>query len=795
MPNSPNVREPAPSSSTDGSAQRASVIRAILAALALAGALVGFGILLDSHYPIEKWLFWKYAKIVLLATLWLGSCTVTGLALVDRLTPGLPVRERLVQSAACGVYAFYVLQFLGGVLGLFGAAWAVALPTLMLTFGVLASREALRGFWQQRGSLRKLSFGVSARWQVPILLFGIVCIAGLYLSILSPKNTAFDSVWYHLGLGQGWAADGAILRSQEGWLYEGLPNMAAVLYSWAFLLPGFDLFDTTILAAHIEFILFLVTLASIPVLVDWLLPDTRVGLAWVSLFLFPSVFMYDAGLHTGNDHIAAFWAVPIFLSLRRAWPRLDWRNMTLLALCAAGALLTKYQSVALVVGPGLFVLGRAVYLGIKKQPGATWLLGPAVGLAAGLVFMSPLWVKNWVWYGDPLFPLLYKYMTIRPWNDDMSALMEANWSRQVRRPRGPLGERLTKTIYNGFYFSFTSFTHGRFHGKLPYFGSLFTLSLVWLPFLRNTKRTWAVFIATQLGVFAWYNFSHIERYLQLLIPWMAAVVVAALVLAWRLGWFVRIPLVALVLLQVIWGGDALFIRTHAMTRELPLVHSARLIESGYKGKWELREQAFGSLQEIGDALPPGATVALHEHNPRMGLSARVVHDMPRLQTLIRYGLMDSPQEVYDLYLELGVTHIVWRAQYSYAYDSLAGDLRFFEFVTNAVKDKSRAGGWSYGSMPSERPAIDSEDIVLYSGCKSTFKPGLFHLRGMNTLPGQKNVKGFEPLPEDDEGMKAAVERATFIVHGMKCKTKRPPVTDDFKIVAKRKGETLWVRKW
>ena len=81
---------------------------------------------------------------------------------------------------------------------------------------------------------------------------------------------------------------------------------------------------------------------------------------------------------------------------------------------------------------------------------------------------------------------------------------------------------------------------------MPYFGSLFTLSILWLPFLRHAKRTWALFIATQLGVFAWFAFSHVERYLQLLIPWMACVVVAALVMAWRQGRLARVPLLALV---------------------------------------------------------------------------------------------------------------------------------------------------------------------------------------------------------------------------------------------------------
>jgi hypothetical protein len=398
-----------PSDVTEPVTQRSAsdVVRELLVAVAVIAALVGLAMVLNTHIPIEEWLFWKFVKPIACALFWLLSCFVSGLAVVQRITPGLPIRERLIQATACGVYAFYLLNFLGGILGLFGAVWAIALPSTMFIVGTIASRGQLSELWQRRDALRGFSFGSTKGWHAALVVFGIACLAWIYLSILPPRNTAFDSVWYHLGLGQGWAADGAILRSQEGWLYEGLPNMAAVLYSWGFLLPTFDLFETTTLAAHIEFLLFLVTLASIPVLVDWLLPDTGVGIAWVALFLFPSVFIYDAGLHTGNDHVAAFWAIPIFLACRRAWVSLDWRSSLLLAVCAAGALMTKYQAISLIVGPGLFIAGRSIYLATRNPRNLSWLIGPATLLVAGLLLTSPLWAKNWIWYGDPFFPALH----------------------------------------------------------------------------------------------------------------------------------------------------------------------------------------------------------------------------------------------------------------------------------------------------------------------------------------------------------------------------------------------------
>lgn len=792
-----NAKDAAPRSAAASSTRRVESLRSVLVALIVLGTVLGFGVWLHEFYPIQKWIFWKYASAAVCAIFWLLSCMATGLAIIQRLAPDLPIPERLVQSTAAGVFAFYLLQFLGGILGLFGPVWAIALPTAMLVLGVAGAREQWRELWGRRRGLRTFLFGGSAWWHGPILLYGIACVVGLYLSILAPGNAHFDSQWYHLGLGQGWAADGAILRSQEGWFIEALPNMAAVVYSWAFLLPGLDLFEIVMVAAHQEFLLFVVTLASIPVLVRWLLPDADAAIAWVALFLFPSVFIYDAGLHSGNDHVAAFWAVPIFLALAKAWERVDWRNMLLLTVFAAGAILTKYQAASLVVGPALFALGRVVYLAINRRDDSTWKVGIGVAVVASLLLTAPHWAKNWIWYGDPFFPALHKYLTPRPWNEDMPQIVERAWSSLVRQPTGTFGEQLKQTLIASLNFSFRSFTNGRFHGNWPYFGSLFTLSLFWLPFVRGAKRTWAVVIAVQLGIVTWFCLSHVERYLQALIPWMASVVVVAVVLAWRTGWFARLPIAALVLLQVVWGGDAFFFRAHAMLREMPLVRTARLMESGFEGKWGLRERVFGSQQDLGETLPPGSTLLLHGYQPRVGYSARVVVDKPGYQSRIRYGLLDSPQEVWELYRELGIDHLAWtRGKKSKARDTIAGDLRFYEYVKNAMRNPLKAGGFDHGPLPSTPPKATSSNVVLYAGCRSTFEPGFFHLRDMNVYYRQpKPISAFKPIPEDDTERKEAIKEASFIVYDPKCRTRVPRPGADFIYAADHRGEQLWVRRW
>lgn len=231
-----------------------------------------------------------------------------------------------------------------------------------------------------------------------------------------------------------------------------------------------------------------------------------------------------------------------------------------------------------------------------------------------------------------------------------------------------------------------------------------------------------------------------------------------------------------------------------MTPELPMVHSARLIESGYEGNWSPRERASDPLQKISEALPPESSVLLHELNPRLGLSAHVVNDMAALQSRIRYGLMDSSREVYDLYRELGITHIVSAKKKSIGWDLLAADLRFFEFV-QAADSPETSGSFYYGSMPDEPPEFESSNIVLYAGCGPTFEPVFFRVRDMNVRDRQaKKIPGFKPIPDDDGEKLDAMREVDFIVHGPKCKNQLPRPGAGLTLAATTRCEQIWIRK-
>lgn len=789
-----------------GHADRA---RAVLLPLAAAAAITVLAVAVHRHYPIHRWLFWLYAR----AWLWCGLFTLGCLSLGNLVTgallrPSVGLRERLLFSLATGVLAFFYLLFAAGLLGLYGRAFAVAAPVLAIAAGARQlHRRGRRVFRHLRAARRRRPPAALGPLSFAALVFGLAGIGMVYFSILSPTNIAFDSQFYHLGLAQQYAVEGAIRRDAVGWMPAAIPHLASVLYTWCFLLPGAGMFERIVCAAHLEMVLFLLTLASVPLLVRRLVPGARAGLSWVAVFLFPGILLYDSNLSVAADHVAAFWAVPAYLALLLALRSLDPRAMVLLAAMLSGALLTKYQALYLLAFPALAVVARAATLLFRRlrgrsgaDEGATPLLGLGAVIVAGLVLTSPHWLKNWVWYGDPLFPNLHRVFKPAAWEPDLGRHYDlwSTWQGKSWTPAGSTGQRLRDTFGALFTFSFVPHDWKTFHGKVPVFGSLFTLSMLLLVFLRRTRRTWALVLATHIGVFLWYWTLHQDRYLQLLLPWMAAVVAATLHLAWRAGIAARVLTSALVGLQIVWGGDVYFM--HARSEGGPAA-ALKLLGEARSGKYDERLAMPGALFELGRAkeLPADARVLLHEHNPRLGLWRPVIGDMAGWQFGLRYDLAEGPAEVDAALRKLGVTHIVSRPNKSRRTDSLGADLRFFDYL---ARDAGRVKAWRefvLYRLPASPPTYRPNDVVAYLGCGKVYQPGLHPMRALTVRDGQdqkaKLVKAATPLPAGAGGPAAVIAKAGFAVTGTKCKPAvESGVLAGFDKIATRGDEELWSRK-
>jgi hypothetical protein len=252
----------------------------------------------------------------------------------------------------------------------------------------------------------------------------------------------------------------------------------------------------------------------------------------------------------------------------------------------------------------------------------------------------------------------------------------------------------------------------------------------------------------------------------------------------------------MVALEVVWGSDAIFF-PHIMLRDSPIRASVELINSGYRNDLGRRQNFLRPFKEIGEALPPGARILLHEHSPRLGLDAPVINDFPGFQTGISYQDLSSARAVYEQYRELGVTHLVHQDAFASWLDNLAGDLRFWEFASNWARNQKRYGPFVLAEMPEKPPDQALSNLVAYLSCDPTYTRGLHPITALDVRPGGAGpVVALVPLPREHRAIVALVKQAGFLVTSATCKKLKWPqsIYADFKRVAKRGAEDLWVRR-
>ncbi len=646
----------------------------------LLGASIVFLAEVHRHYPIHRWLFWVYAAIAVGTATWWAACTALGHVVLRRvLGLRMPLREHLLASGAVGVLAFAATVCALGLAGGLGRAAFFGVPAAFLAVGGAALVRDLRPVVRRVRRLRARGLRVprTSPW---IVAFGTLGLALAYAPILSPANVAYDSRWYHLGIAEHYAVTGTIGAFPEGFFQGTLPQLASLLYTWALLAPGSS-FVRIELAVHLELALFLATLAALPLAVRWLTGGRSGRGAWVAIFLFPELLLYDSNLNVGADHVLAFWGVPIVLALRRASREPTWRTASLLGLVLAGAALTKYQAVYLLAGAVvIFVALEARRIVAARPDGRRHVLRratttAAVALAVTFVATTPHWLKNLAFYGNPLYPFLHDALGGHPWAPGTKIGIEDPGFRPV----GPLVEQIGESLRAALCFSFEPRDWPTFHGDTPVFGSLFTLLLV--PALLTPRRfeLGALAIATMLGVSIWFFTYHQDRYLQALVPWMAAFVAATLVLLFReRGPGVRAAAGVLVALQIVWSLDVPFFPTHAMTGELSFAPSLRLAAAGHAQNYDARFETGYAHEQVARALPEDAVVLLHEEHMRLGLGRAVISDSYGRQGAIAYAELRDSRAVQQRIESLGATHVVWTAPRGL--QRFRDDLVFFRYA-------------------------------------------------------------------------------------------------------------------
>ncbi len=773
------------------------VVRTLLLCAALGGAMF---LLVDGvreHYAIQHWLVWRYLAVSALTLFWGASATLFGNALLHRaLRLHLRLGEHAFLSFALGTLSFFVLAFVCGALRLYGTTYFILSPLILAGAGLWLARRQLKSLFRRRARL--LAVSKQSPFDLALFAAGLLCVALLYVSILHPNHTSYDARWYHLGMAEQYAAYGGIFRSAEGSFVAAYPLLGSFIYGWAFLLPKSLLFDQVNLASHLEFLIFVVTLLGVSCVASRLVPRMRVRHAWVARFLFPGVFVYDSSLLGGGDHIAALWspaiAVALFLVYRSSWVG-AW---ALTGLMIAGCALTKYTSIALLVPAALVLAWLTARESLRAMRSRTFqnLRGPGLAAALALVVTAPHWLKNWIWYKNPVYPLAHGLFGGTPWTPDTSYVFDVGRAT-TWAPRGDLGSRLLETCKSIFTFSFIPHDWPDFHGSWPVFGFLFTLLLLCLPFLKRSARIALAAALLHVALFVWYWTQHEDRYLQALAPLMAACVAATLALLWRQHWVVRCFAAGPVALQVLWGLDAPFIESHAMVRTTPFHTSLTLASTGYKKNYEERLQLQSAEVAVQRLLPATSKAVLHEQHLLLGFRRPIVADFPMFQGGISYGRVGGRRALHRFFSEMGVTHFIWVSGQSRAADSVAGDFAFFDYVVNVATQVGGEGGYRVSAQPST-PLADTNDLVAFFGCPNdSYAHGLYERSKMTVMGLGRHRASEYPKPRVPIGTTqpdSLVAQAQFVMTGQCGDRPSSRALASFTQVASRGTNQLWIRK-
>ena len=702
--------------------------------------LVGLGIYIsfaDLKYPIKDWLFWQllilwsYCAVLNVACLAFGHLILfRWLKVRDR-----PALETMITSMAVGLVAFTMVMFVAGALACYRTWFAVALPIGMLVAGGPALSHLVRLWRADCATTTAVSPWTDVLVKAAIVA-GVILLGLAYLQCMTPAALNYDSRWYHLAIAEDYAREGGIVAFPADY-NRSFPHLASMVNAWGWLLPGLTDPLRWMLALHLEFCLLLWGLAGVGATAAWLVERTRVKGAWVAFFLFPIVFEYDSNLGGSADHFVGLFAAPIFLAAVRATRDLSLRHCALVGVLTAGAILSKYQAIYFVVPIAILVVWRWFWLSLSSVRGAgvmarlaqLWRArlwrGPLTLVLGGALLTAPHFLKNWIFYRNPLYPFMTEFFAgSRPRQPDSPILVTYMLTGDANIPRGPFAKIITNAIKLAFTFSFKM--------KVTLMGSLFTLLLLTIPFLRKQRRLWLGSVFCMIALVTWAYTYPVERYLQCLFPVIAGVTAALIIRAWELGLFARIGLLGLVGFQVVVGGDIPYYGGQERMDD-----ALRLIRSGHEGRAKTRFDHYLSTQvALSRRLPPDAVLLFHNTRLSLGVNRRVLQDLPGYQGLIDYRSVKTARALCQLYRSHAITHIVYDRNLPAAL-SKQEEVVFAAFLAHYATNPFREGEYEVVQLPEELPPQEPPYRALLLGLRN-YADGIYPVEALGV---------YEPLPE------------------------------------------------
>lgn len=763
----------------------ARVLRAaglVCSALAMDGGLFW---IFNRDQPVLDSPLSQYALALAIAALFACSSWSLGLLIVKKLLPGRTrLDERLALGFVFGILAFHFCVWLLGVLGLLNRPACLLLPLVFLVAGARNAWSMRRRISQLGGVLanrrRPQTRGVKAHWLGAFTLF---VLAG---HCLTTASIGYDSAWYHLPVAEIYAARHAIRPFADGWYLGAFPQLASVMYAWGMVVAREPALGLTT-SAFIELTFVASAIFGVIPCVRALSPVRgRATWAWATIALFPAVYLYPPRIEA--DYAAAAFAPALLLLTLRAYRRFEVRELVGWATVLGGVSLVKYSAVSLLAFPVLLIGIRACHRLITPANGRR-TAALALGAAAGtfLLVTTPHWLKNLVFYGDPLFPQLsgagaFTTVTRQYYLDFLKAL----W-----RPT-PGWPGVVETVRAMATFSFEPHEYANYNAGHPIFGSLFSATLLPLLVLTRARRALVWQGAVLLGVCVWFRIHHQDRYLLALLPWMCAVTGATIrELCWH-GPLLRAIAAAACALQFAVG-------VRWAIKLVPLDAIRGALWAPTIADWRANQlQRWPTMVRVGRSLPPGATLMVHDERIRLGLERNSLSDAQGWQTRMSFVELGNSARIYDRLMALGVTHLFAQG-HSDGQDTVGSDLVYYSFFyrygTSTTEVEVR-------HMPAARPSEERADtrLAFVQSCGAVSSPtGLYRVIDLDDAQ-LGTPTAFKAKPVQRVSSKAAegkrdeaIARAEFLVLGDGCPSQTTPTDGTFQLLTTRGNLLLYGR--
>lgn len=807
---------------------RASYTR-LTSALTLIVSLCGASFFLkrvDQNYPVAEWLIWPLLHLVVLSVVFYASLVAAGNAALKRIVDveELPTSERLVHSMVLGLGIFALLMYIVGAIGGYGAWFGFLLPTILFMVGARDLPAWYRSVRLRYERRPRLSVG-SKIFSGLAMAFGGYMLALLYLSSFTPASFNFDAIWYHVPIAQDYAREGRIVPFY-GDNHRAYPHLASFLHTWALLVPGIkELPLRWMLMLHLELGSVVWRVIGAAAVARWLLNGRIVPGLWAVFFLFPSIFIYDQNVAGSADHVLGMTAASLFLAVGRSMKRLDARYLAVAGVAAGCHILTKYQAIYLVVATAGVVAARVVWLISRRlrkdEEALSWrqlIQGPLLIVVVALVVSSPHFIKNAIYYQNPIYPFAQHFFpsSFDDWerpnvpkpvgaqtrassslfghigllghdvlslkrspdataqdageaelgddadldsdaglDGDVGSIKPARRRVKAQATAEPLEDSPEETDWDFRYssrsFSFLpqgdhfverfiwvqrtfldwSFETGNRHltSKRPYMGSLFTLLLPLLLLLRGTRRLWFGFAFCYLAFFTWGMSNANDRYLLSFLSLLIGMSGALLVRGWHLGLMARIGMIALVAVQLMWGGDAPWVYADKRLDE-----AADLIKSGYSGRTERRLNYFGSAAALTAAFPEDALILGRYFKANLGFDRAMLNTHRPIQSYIDFRKLKNPRDLWQICKDRGVTHLLYPE--GRRKPTVVQEIVLFDALAEISEDRKKVAGNVIVRL-SDQPPVQTEKFkVLVKGIKE-YQDGLFDVHALKIEDGRK----------------------------------------------------------